>query len=498
MAAAGGPAFGASEDATKYAEDGGAALFEDMRELGMAENRVAVFWNANRPTAIPEVEFLDRMVPVAQSRKVRLIFSIQWQPALAFATDQKKRISQFASYLRTLARRYPSVREYVIGNEPNERLFLQPQHGPGRAIWSGPMYETVLAASYDALKALDPDINVAGLAVSPDGNDGAVGSDNESVSPVRFIAAVGAAYRASGRTLPLMDSVAVHAYAGKNIWSLVKRRRWPNAGGADLDRIKQAFWDAFHGTGQPVFAEGDERQTRLDRLERLPPLRFRLDETATQVGIDPEKVPPSLYTGKENVPTVDEETQARYYKQLIARVKCDPSVASLLFFHLVDEPRLQRFQSGLLRRDFSRRPAFRAVMEAIDAPARCSKTKAWKHATRVVGAKAAFDLAPKTRRVRVFGFTARAGEDAFARAGIFRADDDDLPRLDDLRSALAAGHPWRPVLKTQRLIKGNRAPRFEFRGTLQPGRYVYAISMRAAFNPNRRSLFRSGVFEVVR
>ena len=90
---------------------------------------------------------------------------------------------------------------------------------------------------------------MAGLALSPDGNDGAPGSDNESVSPVRFIAAVGEAYRESGRTAPLMDSVDLHVYAGKNNWSLVKSRRWPNAGGADLDRIKQAFWDAFHDTG---------------------------------------------------------------------------------------------------------------------------------------------------------------------------------------------------------------------------------------------------------
>ena len=60
-----------------------------------------------------------------------------------------------------------------------------------------------------------------------------------------------------------MDSVALNIYAGKNNWALIKRRRWPNAGGADLDRIKQAFRDAFHGTGQPVFAEGDGRHGHL-------------------------------------------------------------------------------------------------------------------------------------------------------------------------------------------------------------------------------------------
>ena len=115
--------------------------------------------------------------------------------------------------------------------------------------------------------------------------------------------------------------------------------------------------------------------------------------------------------------------------------------------------------------------------------------------TRVVGARAVFDLATKASRVRVFGLTARAGEDALATAGIFRAGDT-LPKLGDLRSALSVDGRTGAVLRSQKLIKANRAPRFEFRGTLTPGRYVYAVWMRAALNPSRTSLFRSGAFEV--
>jgi hypothetical protein len=494
--ATGSLGFGAGEDATKYADDGGAALFQRMRDLGMTENRVTVFWNANQPSTLQEAGFLDRMIPVASRLKIKIVFSVQPQPAIAFVANEKMRIALFADFLGMLARRYPSVREFVIGNEPNERLFLQPQHGPDGTIRSAATYEAILAASYDALKAVDRDIQVAGLALSPDGNDGKPGSDNESVSPVRFIAAVGDAYRASARVLPIMDSVDMHIYAAKNNWSLVKPRRWPNAGGADLDRIKQAFWDAFHGTGQPVFLDAAAPDSRGPRVDDFPPVRFRLDETATQVAIDPAKVPPALYSGKENVPTVDEETQARYYRELIARVKCDPSVDSLLFFHLVDEPALQRFQSGLLRRNLSLRPAFAAVKDGIEAAdTSCSDTKAWRHATRVIGARAVFDLATKASRVRVFGLTAAASEDADATAGIFRADAD-VPRLGDLRTALSTGPTTGAVLKTEKLIKANRAPRFEFRGTLSPGRYVYAIWMRATLNPSRTSLFRSGVFEV--
>ncbi len=480
--------FGVSEDATKYADDGGAALFATMRELGMTQDRVAVFWDANEPATIQEVGFLDRMIAAARASKIRIVFSVQPRPALAFATNTAGRIAAFASYLQALARRYPSVREFAIMNEPNERLFLQPQHAADGEILSGATYEQILAAAYDALKAVSRKIEVAGMALSPDGNDGKPGSDNESVSPVRFIAAVGQAYRASGRTAPLMDELDVHAYSAKNVWSLIKPRRWPNAGAADLGRLKQAFWDAFHDTGQPVFAEPDTPRG-------TPTIRFRLDETATQVAIDPAKVSPSLYTGKENVATVDEATQATYYTQLIARVKCDPSVAALLFFHLVDEPSLQRFQSGLLRADLSQRPSFGAVKAAIASRETCPATTPWRHTTRVVGAKAIFDLTPRSAKVRVFGLSARAGEDAYATAGIFRADDT-VPALRDLRGALAAGQRPGAVLATRKLITANRTPRFEFHGELRPGRYVYAISMRAALDPARTSIFRSGVFEI--
>src|SRR5581483_9114012 len=102
----------------------------------------------------------------------------------------------YSVFLRSLALRYPSVRDFVIGNEPNQRRFLQPQHAADGTIVSARTYEKLAAASYDALKRVDPSIDVVGLATAPGGNDQPLGAGNESVSPVRFIAALGAAYRA--------------------------------------------------------------------------------------------------------------------------------------------------------------------------------------------------------------------------------------------------------------------------------------------------------------
>src|SRR5207249_4583976 len=166
----------------------------------------------------------------------------------------------------------------------------------------------------------------------------------ESVSPVRFIAALGRAYRRSGRTEPLADVLDVHAYANVNTQPLTRSYKWPQAGAADLDRLKQAWWDAFHGTAQPLFQEAGDLSTPGKVY-----VRFRIDESGTQVKIDPTKVDRTLYSGRENVPVMDEATQARYYAGLIALVKCDPTVATLDLYHLIDEPLMLGLQSGLLR-----------------------------------------------------------------------------------------------------------------------------------------------------
>ena len=107
--------------------------------------------------------------------------------------------------LRLLATTYPDVRRYILLNEPNEAYFQVPQIVRGR-IASATTAFTALAKGYDALKSVDPTIDVIGLALSPEAND------RTSMSPVRFLDAVGRRYRRSGRTKPLMDELALHLY----------------------------------------------------------------------------------------------------------------------------------------------------------------------------------------------------------------------------------------------------------------------------------------------
>ena len=477
--------YGVTDDATKYSLDGGAFYFNAMADLGMTENRVNVFWDESTPATLLEEPFLDRMMATAATTGTRIVLAIQPIHALAFATNTRARIAAFTAYVRQVALRYPLVREYVIGNEPNVRRFFQPQHVADGTIVSAQVYEQLLAAAYDTLKSVDPGIRVDGLALSPRGNDKGVGTGAESVSPVRFIAALGAAYRQSGRTAPIADVVDVHAYSNINTQPLTRPYQWPQAGAADLDRLKQAWWDAFHSTPQPVFKEtgGSAKKTYVT---------FRIDESGTQVKVDPTKVDPRLYSGRENVPTVDEATQARYYTQLIALVKCDPTVQDLDLFHLVDEPLLNGFQSGLLRVDDSLRPSYAAVKQAIAAGGTCNALHTWRHTTSVTGARMTFDARPKLSIQQKFFARAGAGEEATAQLGIFPADGGK-PAGPLLRQSFAAGDA--PV-RGSGVLRANVIRTFTLKGRLTPGRWVFAVLVQATVNPERSRLLVSKVFTV--
>ncbi len=60
LALAGGASsttFGVADDAGKYANDGGAGFFDLLTQLGMSENRMAVFWDPANPTTIVDQAF---------------------------------------------------------------------------------------------------------------------------------------------------------------------------------------------------------------------------------------------------------------------------------------------------------------------------------------------------------------------------------------------------------------------------------------------------------
>src|SRR5207253_1510051 len=104
----------------------------------------------------------------------------------------------------------------------------------------------------------------------------------------------------------------------------------PNRFGiTNLDRVKQAVYDAFNGTGQPTTLNG---------------LTFVIDEIGWQT--DTSKY--SGYVNDENVAVVSEQQQtARITTMVTKYLACDPTVTGVQLFLLVDEKyRNGRDESG--------------------------------------------------------------------------------------------------------------------------------------------------------
>jgi hypothetical protein len=443
--------FGVADDSGKYASDGGTAFFSRLADLGMSENRMAVTWDAARPTTIVDQAFLDRSVPRAPARGIQLVFAIY--PARARAlVDTPNGIQLFAQFAAEVARRYPQVTRIVCLNEGNQTRFQQPQYdGAGKGV-AGAIQETAMAACYDALKAVNPAIDVIGFGFSPRGNDDPDAPSNVSHSPLSFLQEVGAAYRASGRSRPIADDVALHCYPRTNTDAPTVGFGWPNVGCANLDRFKQAWWDAFHGTGQPVFQEAGETAGAHVRLF--------IDEAGYQAAVSSAKL--AFYSGRETVTTLDDATQGRYYAQLIAQAACDPDIALLNIFHLLDERSLTGWQSGLEFVDGSPRPSYGAVKAALAANRACpGAMHEWRHVVDVTGAKANF---------------ARLG-----RSFVVTAAEGFSYTVSVLRGTRVLSSAQGEQLNDQAVLF--KLPR------LQPGRYGLRVELRAATNPNRVTTF---------
>ena len=469
--------IGVSEDRQK--DTNAAAFFATMTDLGMTQNRASIIWDPTQPNVIGGQDVIAQWLPVAQAAGVRVVFAIAPKRARDI-TNSPAATSQFAAFVAHVAQVFPQVKDYVIGNEPNQPRFWLPQFEAAKPV-AAAAYEPLLAKSYDALKAVDPTINVIGIGLSPRGNDNPNARSNISRSPVRFLHDLGVAYRASGRTKPLMDELAFHPYPPVNTAAPDAGYSWPNAGLSNLGRVKQAVWDAFKGTAQPTFAEPD--------TVNLNPLRLELDEVGWQVGVLPALA--GLYTGTENVPTIDEPTQAEYYRDVIISAECDPTVRSLSFFLLLDEADLKNgWQSGLERIDGSRRPSYDAVKTTTaQTHGNCQQGMTnWRHTSAVVLPRVFWGLRHRSVRWTKWRISAGAGEEVSFRAGIFKAGTSKRA----IAKSLTTGRP-RAVLSATGTIKAKtRVIAFPAR-RLKRGRYLIAIRMRSTMNPGRAKLLISRV-----
>jgi hypothetical protein len=245
----------------------------------------------------------------------------------------------FADYAVALVRALPAVRTVLVGNEPNLNLFWLPQFDPDGGDAAAAAYEQLLATTYDALESADSELTVVGGNLAPRGGDDPSAS-RQTHSPSAFIADLGKAYRASGRTKPLMDMFSIHVYGeSPKISPSFRHPRSTSIGIADYDKLVSLLGQAFDGTAQPG--------------SKLPIVygEYGVETSVTGSG----------YTGSEIVPAVDPQTQARYYRRAIELAACQKNVRALDFFHVIDERRLAGLQSGLYYLDGTAKPSAEAV-----------------------------------------------------------------------------------------------------------------------------------------
>jgi hypothetical protein len=305
-------AWGVADDMSKYSDDGGDWFYGMLKGANLTENRWTLAWDPANPSTITELPFVQRAAPKAQLAGIHVVLALYSKQASQHDPDQ---FCAWAATVATTVRQW-GIHDYIVWNEPNTRLYWVPQKDASGNDVAAAAYEQLLATCYDALHAADPLARVIGMGLSPRA------STSESTEPLVFLRDVGTAYRASGRTKPIMDQISIHPYPNPSAPTSppdVGYQVPDRFGIPDLARVKQAVWDAFNGTGQPTTVNG---------------LTFRIDEVGWQS--DTSTLP--QYVNQENVKVVSEQTQADDIKTMATKYfACDPTVTDVELFLLVDE-----------------------------------------------------------------------------------------------------------------------------------------------------------------
>jgi hypothetical protein len=282
-----------------------------QRALGAQAVRVWVPWNGEARPGGPRLTELARTEAAAEHTRVVLaVFGF----AKYTPTDAQSR-DRFCGYARAALTLVPHATAIVVWNEANSK-----------AYWRGTPaeYEALLAHCYDVLHR--PGLTVLDSTAS--GHD-----------PEAFLAAVGAAYRASRRSRPLVDAFGHNPYP-RTTFELPTATHLPGfAGEGDYARLVGVLRAAFGRTPAIWYLE--------DGFQSTVPVRLR-----------------SHYYGHENVGLMSPALQARRLAEAIRLAGCQPDVHAFFNFELADERSLAGWQSGLIWRGVHRKPAAAAFATA--------------------------------------------------------------------------------------------------------------------------------------
>ena len=332
------PAFlvGAVDDAVRQP---GPPL-DRLRDAGFGAVAITSRWQPG--LSEPPPEELAVLRDVAERAGGVRVFVGVYQPGSATTPLTAEARAQFAAYVATIVREVPRLRDVIVGNEPNLNRFWLPQFDEEGNDVAAPAYFALLAEVYDAAKAAAGDVTIWGGALAPRGID-RPGTGRDTHSPTAFIRDLGDAYRASGRAEPPLDGFAYHPYPASS--SIPPDRPTDPAstsiGLADYEEKLAPLLEEAFGRELPVL----------------------YSELGVETPVPAGKA--ALYEGSEPASTVDEATQADYYRRAIELAACQEGVAGLLLFHSQDEPSLAGFQSGVHYVDGTPKASLEPVRAAI-------------------------------------------------------------------------------------------------------------------------------------
>jgi hypothetical protein len=341
--------MGAAEDEGRNGDPLVAAeKMELAGQAGFEAVRVTATWKSGL-TALPldQLEALRSVAAAGDFNGIKIVVTVMPFGSSTTPLTATAR-SQFASFAADVVRR-TTIHEVIVGNEPNLNRYWLPQFGRRGQDVAAPAYEALLAQAYDAIKAVDPKTFVLGGSVSPRGGDDPA-APRQTHSPTAFITDMGAAYRASGRSKPIMDGFSFHPYGESSSTPPdFLHPRSTSIGLADYPKLVSLLARAFGGT---------------------PQLGSKLPIVYDEYGID-SRIPArkaTLYHGREPTMTrpVPESLQAQRYSEALLMAACQPTVRGFLIFHVTDERDYNRWQSGLYYADGTPKTSRGLVKETID------------------------------------------------------------------------------------------------------------------------------------
>ena len=355
---------GARDDGLKWSTGPTLAV---ARDLGLRSLGMTLPWQPGQIDLTP----LDAMLvnqAVVQGAGIRIVVSV-FSPHGEAPLTQLAR-DEYCTYVGRLITRFPQINDIVVWNEPNLRFFWKPQFDIDGRSEAPARYVDLLATCWDALHTLRPSVNIVGPAASTWGNDNPNAFSNVSHSPTSFIKAMGAAYRASGRTRPLFDTLGHHPYPTRS-----NERPWVTHADeaivslGDVDRLLATLREAFGGTGQPTPDGGvpiwyleTGYQTQVDSAKQ-----GAYTGVESWPGSVPDVGPPAPQAKPpDDSPAPDQATQLA---DSLRMMYCQSHVAAVFNFLIRDEGNLEGWQSGLLWADGTRKGsygAFRSIVSEVN------------------------------------------------------------------------------------------------------------------------------------